>query len=182
MLTRAAFFFQHAAINLPPVAMTDLIFPESVMQAIAKVGCNAAKLMFEVTETSVPVDPARARDILTRLRLKGFALSIDDFGTGHSSLESLQILPFNELKIDLGFVRVAETDKAARLIVESSIALGRQLGLTVLAEGVENEALWCWLNEAGCELAQGYFIGKPMPLEEMARWKAEWKTRRLSFA
>jgi EAL domain-containing protein (putative c-di-GMP-specific phosphodiesterase class I) len=138
--------------------------------------------MFEVTETSVPVDPARARDILTRLRLKGFALSIDDFGTGHSSLESLQILPFNELKIDLGFVRVAETDKAARLIVESSIALGRQLGLTVLAEGVENEALWCWLNEAGCELAQGYFIGKPMPLEEMARWKAEWKTRRLSFA
>jgi EAL domain-containing protein (putative c-di-GMP-specific phosphodiesterase class I)/CheY-like chemotaxis protein len=169
------------SINLPPVAMTDLTFPESVITATAKIGYPAEKLIFEVTETSVPVNPTRARDILTRLRLKGFALSIDDFGTGNSTLEGLQNLPFNELKIDLGFVRVAETDKAARLIVESSIALGRQLGLTVLAEGVENEALWRWLSQAGCELAQGYFIGKPMPLEKMAVWKAEWETRRLSL-
>jgi EAL domain-containing protein (putative c-di-GMP-specific phosphodiesterase class I)/ActR/RegA family two-component response regulator len=170
------------SINLPPVAMTDLTFPESVMAAVVKVGGNANTLMFEVTETSVPADPARARDILTRLRLKGFILSIDDFGTGHSSLESLQTLPFSELKIDLGFVRVAETDKAARLIVESSVALGRQLGLTVLAEGVENEALWRWLQQSGCELAQGYFIAKPMPLEKIAAWKTEWETRRLRLA
>jgi EAL domain-containing protein (putative c-di-GMP-specific phosphodiesterase class I)/ActR/RegA family two-component response regulator len=170
------------SINLPSVAMTELAFPKSVMAAIAKVNCNADKVIFEVTETSVPIDPARARDILTRLRLKGFALSIDDFGTGHSSLENLRTLPFNELKIDLGFVRVAETDKTARLIVESSIALGRQLGLTVLAEGVENEALWHWLKQAGCALAQGYLIGKPMPLEKMARWKTEWETHRLSLA
>jgi EAL domain-containing protein (putative c-di-GMP-specific phosphodiesterase class I) len=162
--------------------MTDLTFPESVMAAVVKVGGNANTLMFEVTETSVPADPARARDILTRLRLKGFILSIDDFGTGHSSLESLQTLPFSELKIDLGFVRVAETDKAARLIVESSVALGRQLGLTVLAEGVENEALWRWLQQSGCELAQGYFIAKPMPLEKIAAWKTEWETRRLRLA
>lgn len=169
------------SINLPPVAMTDLTFPEFVMVAIAKVGCNADKLIFEITETSVPVDPARERDILTRMRLKGFALSIDDFGTGNSSLVRLQNLPFSELKIDLGFVRVVETDMAARLIVESSIALGCKLGLTVLAEGVENEALWRWLKKVGCELAQGYFIGKAMPLEKIAIWKTEWETRRLSF-
>jgi len=170
------------SINLPPVAMTDLAFPESVEAAVSKVGGMAEKIMFEVTETSVPADPAKAIEILTRLRLKGFALSIDDFGTGHSSLENLQHLPFNELKIDLGFVRDAETDTASRLIVESSIALGNQLGLKVLAEGVENEALWHWLRDAGCELAQGYFIARPMPLEKIAAWQREWETRRLSLA
>ncbi len=170
------------SINLPPVAMTDLSFPEAVVAAAAKVGCKAEKIMFEVTETSVPPDVAKALEILTRLRLKGFALSIDDFGTGHSSLENLTHLPFSELKIDLGFVRVAETDTAARLIVESSISLGSELGLSVLAEGVENEALWRWLRSAGCALAQGYFIAKPMPLEQMADWRVEWDTRRLALS
>ncbi|MDO9280118.1 MAG: EAL domain-containing response regulator [Polaromonas sp.] len=169
------------SINLPPVAMTDLTFPEAVLAAVDRVGCKAEKIMFEVTETSVPTDPTRAMDILTRLRLKGFALSIDDFGTGHSSLEHLQNFPFSELKIDLVFVRAAETDAASRMIVESSIALGRQLGLKVLAEGVENEASWHWLRNAGCELAQGYFIARPMPIENMAAWQLEWETRRLSL-
>ena len=136
------------------------------------------KLTFEMTETSVPPDPAVALDILTRLALKGFTLSIDDFGTGHSSLENLQQLPFGELKIDLGFVRVAETNASARAIVENSIALGRQLGLVVLAEGVENAALWRWLHDAGCELAQGYFIAKPMAPEHLAAWQKEWEQRR----
>ena len=169
------------SINLPPVAMTDLTFPEAMLAAVNRVGCKAEKIMFEVTETSVPTDPTKAMDILTRLRLKGFALSIDDFGTGHSSLEHLQNLPFNELKIDLVFVRAAETDAASRSIVESSIALGSQLGLKVLAEGVENEASWHWLRDAGCELAQGYFIARPMPVEKMAAWQREWETRRLSL-
>ncbi|MBC7681732.1 MAG: EAL domain-containing response regulator [Ferruginibacter sp.] len=170
------------SINLSPVAMTDLAFPETVLAAVIQVGCTPEKIMFEVTETSVPTDLAKAIDILARLRLKGFALSIDDFGTGHSSLENLQHLPFNELKIDLCFVRAAETDIASRLIVESSIALGCELGLKVLAEGVENEALWHWLRNAGCELAQGYFIAGPMPFEKMAVWQREWETRRLSLS
>ena len=156
------------SINLPPVAMTDLTFPEAVVAAVTQVGCKPEKIIFEVTETSVPADLAKGIEILTRLRLKGFALSIDDFGTGHSSLENLQHLPFNELKIDLGFVRAAQADTASRLIVESSMALGQQLGMNVLAEGVENEAMWHWLRAAGCELAKGYFIARPMPLEKMA--------------
>lgn len=166
------------SINLPPVAMTDLTFPEAVVAAVTQVNCKPEKIIFEVTETSVPADLTKAIEILTRLRLKGFALSIDDFGTGHSSLENLQHLSFNELKIDLGFVRAAETDTASRLIVESSIALGNRLGLTVLAEGVENEALWRWLRDAGCEQAQGYFIARPMPLEKVAAWQGEWDARR----
>jgi EAL domain-containing protein (putative c-di-GMP-specific phosphodiesterase class I) len=148
------------------------------MEAISRFGCDNVKLTFEITETSVPPDPAMALDILTRLALKGFTLSIDDFGTGHSSLEKLQQLPFGEIKIDLSFVRLAETSRSARTIVENSIALGRQLGLVVLAEGVENMTLWHWLFDAGCELAQGYFIARPMALESLASWHGEWEQRR----
>jgi EAL domain-containing protein (putative c-di-GMP-specific phosphodiesterase class I)/CheY-like chemotaxis protein len=171
-------FSGNLSLNLPPVAMTDVRFPESVMEAISRSGCAQVKLTFEMTETSMPPDPALALDILTRLALKGFTLSIDDFGTGHSSLEKLQQLPFGEIKIDLGFVRVAETSASARAIVENSIALGRQLGLVVLAEGVENDSLWHWLHDAGCELAQGYFIARPMALECLAPWQGEWEQRR----
>lgn len=170
-------FSGNLAINLSPAAMTDVSIPDAVVAAVAAVGCDTVNLRFEVTETSVAPDPAKALDILTRLRIKGFTLSIDDFGTGHSSLEKLQLLPFSELKIDLGFVRVAESDPLARVIVENSIELGRKLGLTVLAEGVENEALWCWLRDAGCELAQGYFIARPLPLEQIALWKQQWDAR-----
>ena len=171
-------FDGNLSLNLPPVAMTDARFPEAVMEAISRSGCDKVKLTFEMTETSVPPDPALALDIMTRLALKGFTLSIDDFGTGHSSLEKLQQLPFGELKIDLGFVRVAETSRSARTIVEHSIALGRQLGMVVVAEGVENVSLWHWLHGAGCELAQGYFIARPMALECLAAWQSEWEQRR----
>jgi EAL domain-containing protein (putative c-di-GMP-specific phosphodiesterase class I)/CheY-like chemotaxis protein len=175
-------FQGNLSLNLPPVAMTDVHFPESVIDAIARSGSGKIKLTFELTETSVPPDPAMALDILTRLALKGFTLSIDDFGTGHSSLENLQYLPFSELKIDLGFVRVAETSTSARAIVENSIALGRQLGLLVLAEGVENASLWRWLQGSSCDLAQGYFIARPMALEHLAAWQSEWEQRRHEMA
>ncbi len=166
------------SVNLPPAAMVDFKFPEIVMMEVARIGCDKDLLQFEITETSVPPNPAMALDILARLRLKGFRLSIDDFGTGHSSLEQLQQLPFGELKIDLGFVRAAKNDPKARVIVENSITLGRQLGLTVLAEGVEDEGTWNWLRASGCEMAQGYFIAKPLPFEQIAGWSEEWERRR----
>jgi EAL domain-containing protein (putative c-di-GMP-specific phosphodiesterase class I)/ActR/RegA family two-component response regulator len=162
------------SINLPPAAMVDLKFPESVVAAQAHFNCSQTMLQFEITETSVPPNPAMALDILARLRLKGFSLSIDDFGTGHSSLEQLQQLPFSELKIDLGFIKSAKTDAKARVIVENSISLGRQLGLCVLAEGVEDEGSWNWLRASGCELAQGYFIAKPLPIHELRDWAKNW--------
>ena len=165
------------SINLPPAAMIDLKFPEFVLAALARVSLGTNLLQFEITETSVPPNPATALDILARLRLKGFCLSIDDFGTGHSSLEQLQQLPFSELKIDLGFVRAARSDAKSRVIVESSITLGRELGLTVLAEGVEDEGCWNWLRASGCELAQGYFIAKPLPLDALVGFRADWERR-----
>ena len=170
-------FGGNLSINLSPSAMIDVSFPEEVVAEIAKVGCEHVKINFEVTESSVSPDPTKALDILTRLRIKGFSLSIDDFGTGHSSLENLMCLPFSELKIDKDFVRHADSDPSARAIVKNSIELGHDLGLTVVAEGVESEFLWCLLRDKGCDFAQGYFISRPIPIEQISAWKLDWDAR-----
>ena len=166
------------AVNLPPSALSDVAFPEEVIRIAGSLGVESNRLQFELTETSVAADPVVALDILARLRLKGFRLSVDDFGTGHASLEQLQTLPFNELKIDVNFVRAAETDPRARVITEKSVALGKELGLTVLAEGIEIENLWHWLRKQGCDRGQGYFIGRPVPAAAMPAWMEAWRERR----
>ncbi len=162
------------SINLPAVALTDVGFPGRVSAMTAASGCANKRLRFELTETSTARDSAQSLDILARLRMHGFTLSIDDFGTGHSSLERLRNLPFGELKVDMVFVRELETDRDSRVIVESSIALGRELGMEVVAEGVENEASWHLLQAMACDIAQGYFIGRPMSLEQIAVWRQRW--------
>ena len=166
------------AVNLPPAALSDVHFPEEVMRRYRDLAEPGLPLKFEITETSLAADPVAALDILVRLRLKGFELAIDDFGTGHASLAQLYAHPFNELKIDLVFVRSAMTDPAARAIVERSIALGKDLGLTVLAEGVENDRLWRALGAAECDAAQGYMIARPMPADDLPAWRTDWLKRR----
>ncbi|MEK9719614.1 MAG: EAL domain-containing protein, partial [Quisquiliibacterium sp.] len=163
------------AINLPPAGMTDLSLPDRVLERCRENSYSPSRVQFEVTESSVPPDPQMALDILTRMRLKGLRLAIDDFGTGHSSLEQLQLLPFNELKIDMGFVRSARINPKARAIVQRSIQLGRDLGLTVLAEGVESEWHWHWLRDSGCEAAQGELIAPALPAERLADWLKHWR-------
>lgn len=162
------------AINLAPSSLTDLHFPERMLEAAKAGGCDPKQIFFEITETSIPRDPAMAMDILTRLRLKGFKLSIDDFGTGYSTMTSLRSQPISEIKLDLSFIQPALHDRTARMIVIQSLALGKELGLQVMAEGVETEAHWCWLKEAGCDAAQGYFIAKPMPEAELGSWYRNW--------
>jgi EAL domain-containing protein (putative c-di-GMP-specific phosphodiesterase class I) len=163
------------SINLPPAGLSDVNFPELAVKRIATYRQLIRNIQFEITETSVAEDPVLALDILTRLRLKGFTLSIDDFGTGHSSLGQLRSLPLNELKIDMSFVRGMGTDPKSATIVRNSIALGRELGLRVIAEGVEDAPLWHQLRDAGCEAAQGYFIAKPMPPADLSAWSGAWK-------
>ncbi len=102
-------------------------------------------------------------------------LSIDDFGTGYSSLESLHRLPFTELKIDMQFVQAAETDSVARAIVENSIELAKQLGMNVIAEGVQTAGQWRWLKARGCHLAQGYLISRPLPVHDLRGWCGGWQ-------
>ena len=116
-------------------------------------------------------------DVLTRLRPKRFRLSIDDFGTGHSSLAQLRDIPFDELKVDRGFVHGASRNEKKRAICEASLRLAMQLGITVVAEGVEDLDDWQYLRGIGCDLAQGYYIAKPMPGADVAAWMQDWAAR-----
>jgi EAL domain-containing protein (putative c-di-GMP-specific phosphodiesterase class I) len=115
-------------------------------------------------------NPVMTLDLLTRLRMKGFQLSIDDFGTGYSSMLQLVRLPFSEIKVDKSFVTTATRSTESRVVVESIIALGSSLGLRVVAEGVEDAETMQYLREAQCDLAQGYFIARPMPGEAVWEW------------
>ncbi len=115
--------------------------------------------------------------VVTRLRLKRFRLSIDDFGTGHSSLAQLRDIPFDELKIDQSFVHRAWTDETLRAMYDASLGLARQLGIEAVAEGVEDRNDWDFLRRTGCDLAQGYFIARPMPAADFSGWIQVWEAR-----
>ena len=122
-------------------------------------------------------DPQRAMSTLERLSGLGFRLSIDDFGTGYSSLAYLKKLPVDELKIDKSFVLSMEKDINDARIVRSTIDLAHGLGLTVVAEGVENAQVWNLLRDLSCDEAQGFHMGKPMPANEFVHWAAGWAQR-----
>ena len=116
-------------------------------------------------------------DVATRLRLKGFRLSIDDFGTGQSGLAKLQTLPFNELKIDRRFVDGCATSAAKRAVVQASLALSQSLRMVSVAEGVQQRPDWDLLTELGCDVMQGFFIARPMTEDGLAAWATQWAIR-----
>jgi EAL domain-containing protein (putative c-di-GMP-specific phosphodiesterase class I) len=128
------------------------------------------RVVLELTESSAMVDPILSLDLLTRLRVKGFQLSIDDFGTGYSSMVQLVRLPFSEIKVDRSFVMQAEQSQESRTVIKSIVDLGHSLGLVVTAEGVEDLSTLNYLNSLGCDLAQGYFIARPMAGEAARAW------------
>jgi EAL domain-containing protein (putative c-di-GMP-specific phosphodiesterase class I) len=116
-------------------------------------------------------------DTLARLRLRRVSLSIDDFGTGHSSLVQLRDLPFNELKLDRGFVTGAAHNESLKAIVAATLAMAGKLGMTSVAEGVETLEDWTLLHALGCDVAQGYFVARPMPAQDLPAWLQEWQSR-----
>jgi EAL domain-containing protein (putative c-di-GMP-specific phosphodiesterase class I)/CheY-like chemotaxis protein len=135
-------------------------------------------VMLELTESQpMPQSPGPLEN-LVRLRMQGFGLSLDDFGTGHSSLAQLRDVPFTELKIDKGFVQGARHNQFIRPILEGSIGIAKRLGMRSVAEGVETEEDWHLLREIGCDLAQGYFIGRPMAADRIPEWLELWQARR----
>jgi len=162
------------AINLSPQLLDDLAFPDRVAGQAAGIGADARRIVFEVTESAAMADPGTSMDVLTRLRVKNFGLSIDDFGTGYSSLKQLYLMPFSELKIDTSFVLDVCEHEDARIMVETMILLAHKLQLTVCAEGVETQGALDFLDQCGCDRAQGYFIGKPMPGADIPRCVALW--------
>lgn len=163
-----------ASINLSARTLGQLDIPEQLVTTAAMLGLEPSQIVLEVTETSIMAGGGHSLDILTRLRMKGFGLSIDDFGTGVSSLQRLRNVPFTELKIDLSFVQKMGSERDSRAIVESIIELGHKIGMIVVAEGVETQLQWDLLAGMGCDVAQGYFMGRPMPSADFANWVETW--------
>jgi EAL domain-containing protein (putative c-di-GMP-specific phosphodiesterase class I) len=153
------------AVNLSPLLLDDPSLPDRIEQKLQAHGVPPGVLVLEVTESNGIPDTPCATQILTRLRIRGVNLSVDDFGTGHSSLLSLVRMPFNEMKIDQAFVREAASSRDSRKVVRASASLGRELGLTVVAEGVENEVIAQLVEEAGCDVGQGWLYGPAVPPE-----------------
>lgn len=165
------------AVNLSMDNLTSLDFPDFVVSAADAAGFPLSKLALEITETRLMHDRLVSLDIMTRLRLKRISLSIDDFGTGHASLAHLRDIPFDELKIDRTFIHRACRDESLGAIVKASLSLARQLHMNTVAEGVENAEDWHFLQGMLCDAAQGYFIGRPMPAEQLHQWHADWQCR-----
>ena len=158
------------AINLSARNIADSGLPETVADRLAAHGVDPSRLVLELTESTLMVDPKGSKEVLARLHEMGVGLAIDDFGTGYSSLSYLSELPVTELKIDRSFVMSMATSDGDAFIVRATIDLGRNLGLRVVAEGVETEAVWNRLAELGCDVGQGYYLSRPVPATELTRW------------
>ena len=155
------------AVNLSPRNLLDAQLPTDLAKLLKKWRLPPSRIELEITETAIVADPFRAKAVLDRLGAMGVRLSIDDFGTGYSSLEYLKRLPVNEIKIDQSFVtRMLESEDDG-IIVRSTIELARNLGLDVVAEGVEDEATWARLKELHCDIGQGYLLSRPLPAAEL---------------
>jgi EAL domain-containing protein (putative c-di-GMP-specific phosphodiesterase class I)/FixJ family two-component response regulator len=175
---RSAGLDTRVAVNVSMASLDAPDFANRVSAIVKEAGMQPGDLILEVTESRLGESSTTPLENLVRLRVQRFGLSIDDFGTGHSSLAQLRDIPFTELKVDRGFVRGARTNAVIRPILEGSIEMARRLGMQSVAEGVETEDDWRLLQEVGCHLAQGYFIARPMPPEQVVEWLAAWTLRR----
>ena len=166
------------AVNVSMDDLVDHDFATHVSDLLDRFGVPPTHLVLEVTESRLMSDPVSTLEILTRLRLKRVTLSIDDFGTGHSSLKQLRDVPFDELKIDRSFVHGAHANPGVSAITQACLDMARELRMKSVAEGVEDEDDWRFLRARGCTLAQGYFVARPMPAQALPEWIAAWEQRR----
>lgn len=167
------------SVNFTASSLLELSLPDHLVDLCRKEQLPPELLVLEVTETEAMRDVTRTMDVLLRMRIRNIGVSIDDFGTGHSSLRELQRMPFSEMKIDKSFVLDMASSKDCAVIVNSIIDLGRNLGLKVTAEGVENEQTWNILAERGCAYAQGFFMARPMPADQFDDWLVKWRAGKI---
>jgi EAL domain-containing protein (putative c-di-GMP-specific phosphodiesterase class I) len=158
------------SVNLSARSLHDPHLAEQVAELLRTAGLAPGLLELEITESASVLEPQRAMETLAALNRLGVLISIDDFGTGYTSLAYIRRLPVSEIKIDKSFVANMLSDEGDATIVRSVIELGHNLGLKVVAEGVENQAVLDRLVDIGCDYAQGYHIGRPAPMEELEAW------------
>jgi EAL domain-containing protein (putative c-di-GMP-specific phosphodiesterase class I) len=170
---RRAGFQLNVSLNLSVRNLLEPVFPYRVIDILKSDGSAAEGITMEITESALMADPDKARNVLIFLSQHGIRFSIDDFGTGYSSLAYLKHLPVSEIKIDKLFVSKLIVDADDTTIVRSTIELGHNLGLSITAEGVEDQQTWDRLSVLGCDEAQGYFMSKPLPADQLDRWLTE---------
>jgi EAL domain-containing protein (putative c-di-GMP-specific phosphodiesterase class I) len=166
------------SVNLSVRHLTDLELPDQVGATLRRHGVAAEQLTLEVTESTIMNDPSRAVIVLSRLRALGVRIAVDDYGTGYSSLAYLKRLAVDELKIDKTFIMGMRTDDNDAVIVRSTIELGHNLGLQLVAEGVEDVETWQMLLPLGCDVLQGYHLSRPLPADQLTAWFDAWDASR----
>jgi EAL domain-containing protein (putative c-di-GMP-specific phosphodiesterase class I) len=168
------------SVNVTTRNLIDVEFPDDVKNALTDNDLEPRYLQLEITESTMLEDPFRTKIVLEKLNALGVHLAIDDFGTGYSSLAYLKNLPVHEIKVDRSFVMKMDEDQDGHTIVRSAIDLGKNLGFSVTAEGVENEAVWQTLQALGCDTAQGFFLSRPVPATELTTWLASTSKKKAS--
>jgi EAL domain-containing protein (putative c-di-GMP-specific phosphodiesterase class I) len=166
------------SVNLSVRDLMDEYLPYHVLQILKDHDVQPRQLTLEVTESSIMEDVGHAVLVLECLRDIGVRISMDDFGTGHSSLSQLRNIPLHELKIDKSFVMSLASDTTNESIVRTTISLAQDLDLSVVAEGVEDEATMRRISELGCQQAQGFFLSKPLPYDDLVSWLEVFKVVR----
>jgi EAL domain-containing protein (putative c-di-GMP-specific phosphodiesterase class I) len=164
-------------VNISSVDLQDPQFVHQIQQALNTHQLPAQCLSLEVTESAVMHDIEKAVELLTALRQLGIRLAMDDYGTGYSSMAQLKRLPIHEMKIDKSFVIDLHHHQDDAIIVRSTIELGHNMGLILIAEGVESEDILRILRQYGCDIAQGYGIGRPMPVDKFQQWWQQYHSR-----
>jgi EAL domain-containing protein (putative c-di-GMP-specific phosphodiesterase class I) len=168
------------AVNLSARVLQDVDFPTRLQQLLAEHSVRPSQLELEITESAMMLDPDRARRVVRELHALGVLISIDDYGTGFSSLGYLRDLRVHALKLDQSFVIDLETRAQNRVIVESTVQMAHALGLRVVAEGVESEWVNSYLQAIGYDLGQGYWFARPMPADEVLSWARKFNTAALA--
>lgn len=159
------------SINVSAFSLCDLKLPDRLLTVAQGAGVAPERIIIEITESGMIEKVAPVLDILTRMRLRGVNLSIDDFGTGFSMMHQLKRIPANEIKIDMEFVRAMGHDRAAEVIVRKTIEIGHELDMKVVAEGVERREQFEQLKKLNCDLVQGYLFGRPVPARALLAWR-----------
>jgi EAL domain-containing protein (putative c-di-GMP-specific phosphodiesterase class I)/FixJ family two-component response regulator len=172
-LWRRAGLQMTVSVNVSATSLADPGYAEAVTQIVTGHGLDPSEMILELTETEAILNIAAALENLTRLRIRGFGLAIDDYGVGYNSMQALSRMPFTEIKIDRSFVAAATGDPKYRLMIEHTIAVAHQLGLKTVAEGVETRLERDLLATLGCDRIQGYFLAKPLQGSEFLRWMVD---------
>jgi EAL domain-containing protein (putative c-di-GMP-specific phosphodiesterase class I) len=170
------------SFNLTPLAVQDSGLPDRLLSAVVRAGLDPKSVTFEITENHLLECTAASLEVLSLMRLYGFDLSIDDFGTGATSIEQLRTFPFTELKIDGRFMMTSESDEFSRLTVETSAKLAGMLGMTVVAEGVETPAAILFARRSGADEVQGFHFARPMSAEKTRNWLKAYELDRRGAA